>query len=379
MNKITTRIFGKQINMGVLIIMFLVFFPSFSAIQKLGIKLGHFLKLNNLLVNYGSFLLIVLYTLSGGYILLRAKKIAYSSDFSAFKSRFSMIATIILVALLFILFSIIYPYATSGAFGVGSDRDEALNIAVTSLLEGKYPYYEKTYVPGRPHELGGDGNPISPLPGELLISIPFVAMGNGAYQIFFWILCTAIIINHVTKNSTLTFITTFSACFLSIGSIYEIVSGGDLLVNCIWVFSAFLCLTYLRNEHNLLIYFVAIFMGITFSSRPNFILIAPFAIGLCAIKFRPLKVIKFSSIVAFSFLSVTLPFYFYDTTSFSPLHAYSKIGRFDINFPYIGIFVPLFSFFLSLFLTYKLYKGKSHLSYWFMCMSIILFIPVFIA
>ena len=84
----------------------------------------------------------------------------------------------ITLLILIIIFIVAYPIANSGAFGVGSDRDEALNIATTDLLNGRYPYYQKTY----------HNNPITPMPGSLFLAVPFVLAGNSAYQNFFWLL-----------------------------------------------------------------------------------------------------------------------------------------------------------------------------------------------
>ncbi len=54
------------------------------------------------------------------------------------------------IVVLVALFLAVYPRATSGVIAGGSDRDEALNIATTELLHGRYPYYSRTFVPGLP-------------------------------------------------------------------------------------------------------------------------------------------------------------------------------------------------------------------------------------
>jgi hypothetical protein len=46
--------------------------------------------------------------------------------------------------LLLSVFCVVYPLAKSGIFGKGSDRNEALNLATTEFLKGRYPYYPKT-------------------------------------------------------------------------------------------------------------------------------------------------------------------------------------------------------------------------------------------
>ena len=59
--------------------------------------------------------------------------------------------------LLLALFVVVYPRVNTTTPGRGSDRDEALNLAATELLDGRYAYYPATYL----------GNPISPLPGAI--------------------------------------------------------------------------------------------------------------------------------------------------------------------------------------------------------------------
>src|SRR6266550_3138545 len=45
-----------------------------------------------------------------------------------------------------LLFAVFFPIAKSGVLGPGSDRDDALNVALRALLHGSYPYYAETYL-----------------------------------------------------------------------------------------------------------------------------------------------------------------------------------------------------------------------------------------
>jgi hypothetical protein len=71
----------------------------------------------------------------------------------------------------------VYEVVQSGRFGGGSDSDDALVTGVYELAAGRYPYYVKTYL----------GNPISPLPGALILAAPFVAVGCVALAHVFWL------------------------------------------------------------------------------------------------------------------------------------------------------------------------------------------------
>jgi hypothetical protein len=80
----------------------------------------------------------------------------------------------VLVVLAVTLF--IYPKANIHTPMRGSDRDDALLDATSALLRGEFPYSRPTYL----------GNPITPLPGALLLAVPFVLAGNAALANALW-------------------------------------------------------------------------------------------------------------------------------------------------------------------------------------------------
>lgn len=64
-----------------------------------------------------------------------------------------------------VLFAVIYPLAQNKP-----DRDDsgqALGLATGAMLQGHYPYYARTY----------QGDPITPMPGCLLLAAPFQMLG----------------------------------------------------------------------------------------------------------------------------------------------------------------------------------------------------------
>src|SRR5713226_9351322 len=62
------------------------------------------------------------------------------------------------------IFALLYTSANVHVAGRGSDADDALNLAVSELLHGRYPYYGQTYL----------HNAIANLPGAILLATPFV-------------------------------------------------------------------------------------------------------------------------------------------------------------------------------------------------------------
>ena len=81
-----------------------------------------------------------------------------------------ILAALALVAL-GLVFAIGYPLANSGRSARAAIAMRRLNRDLR-LLSGQYPYHARTYL----------DNPISPMPGSLLLAAPFVALGRSAYR-----------------------------------------------------------------------------------------------------------------------------------------------------------------------------------------------------
>ena len=83
---------------------------------------------------------------------------------------------LLIAMLLGLMFVLLYPISKSGLIGAGSDRADALNVALRALLAGHQPYRQLTYL----------RNPLTPLPGALLLALPFYLLGTSALQNLFW-------------------------------------------------------------------------------------------------------------------------------------------------------------------------------------------------
>jgi hypothetical protein len=157
--------------------------------------------------------------------------------------------------------------------------------------------------------------------------------------------------------------------------LHESLTGGDLLCNSLWILDGVLMLYMSKSKKALLC--ASIFLGFALSSRFNFLLLAPLIAGLCFQCVGRKRAVLTCSILAASFLLVTLPFYFYDPAGFSPLHAYGKLGKFDGIFPHVGILVPLGSGFVAVLFMFKL-QGRP-LADWLGAMALVLALPVLMA
>lgn len=235
---------------------------------------------------------------------------------------------------LLVAFVIVYPLANSGLMGSGSDRDEALNIAATELVHLRYPYYNKTYL----------GGPISPLPGAIILAIPFVLIGNSAYQNFFWLMAFFQFTKTYLKDGRLALILIWSILELSPEILREFLTGGDGLSNSIYVLIFVLLLIRLIFESNinkLLKILIAILLGISLSSRPHLIFILPLVFSMLIQKKGLKSAVKYMLVICTVLTAVTLPFYLYDPQAFSPMQQTIKLSQFSSILPFAEVIIPL--------------------------------------
>ena len=235
---------------------------------------------------------------------------------------------------LLIAFAVVYPIANAGVVGGGSDADDALNLAVSELLQGRYPYYPETYL----------GNPISPLPGALFLSIPFVLLGNGAYQNFFWLLVFVLAMKSYLNNGRLALLLLWLILALSPAVPYQMMIGSDYTANTLYILLFMLWLLRAASEPDLPGWqktLPAIFLGIGLSSRANFLLILPL-VAAALVRIAGWRgAIRYMGITGVAFAAVTLPFYLYDPAAFSPLHTHRDLSQFNVILPYAGVVIPL--------------------------------------
>lgn len=254
-----------------------------------------------------------------------------------------MVALVIAgVFLLSVAFEFAYPIANSGRFGPGSDRDEALNQAVAALLKGEYPYYQKTYL----------GNPISPMPGSLVLAAPFYWLfGNGAYQTVFWVGVFALVLIQRRSAESFPRLMVFGLSWLvSPALAQEFLTGGDLIANSLFMAVA----TYwvieglsspVRRGGEMLM--AAVLLGICLSSRANFMTIVPIVFFVASRVRGHVFAITHGLVAAAAFVALTGAFYLHDPGAFSPLHTANKLARFNGLLPNAVVVVPLVTMLVS--------------------------------
>lgn len=239
-----------------------------------------------------------------------------------------MIAVALFTAIAFI---VLYPLAQSGALGgQGSDRDEALNQGLAALAAGRYPYYEITYL----------GNPLTPMPGGLLLAAPAWLLGNAAWQNLLW---PALLFLFLWRSFTPVMAVLLAAGAVAFypGAIQDLASGGDYIDNAIYVLLATASVMATARGPRLPHIAALVFLGIAVCCRAIYV-VAP--VALAAMFWRHLgagaafRVLAVSGAVA---LALALPFYLYDPAGFSPLQVAAL--KVDIPIPHAAALLGLLS------------------------------------
>ncbi|MCX5704020.1 MAG: hypothetical protein NT066_05995 [Candidatus Omnitrophica bacterium] len=309
--------------------------PSIGQVQK---YLGNF--------GVVGYLAVVVILLS---MLFRYKAISFLLKIVSEKQAFYICLATILFLL--VIFFNVYPLVNLGIVGGGSDRDEDNTIATIELLHGRYPYYVKTYL----------GNTITHFPGSLLLAVPFVLLGNSAYQNFFWLFMFVITAGFYLKSWRLSLFLLWSIIFLSPVFMQELVTGGDLISNGVYIltFMFFLVdsLSGKRQSQAKGILF-AVLLGIGLSSRLNFIFLLPLLFSCILQNTRWPVSLKYMVLACVICAIVTLPFYLYNPKGFSPLYGqFHKITEFDFIFPSAAIALLVVGTVISITLSFTRMKN----------------------
>jgi hypothetical protein len=239
-------------------------------------------------------------------------------------------ATLILLC---VFVALLYPLANSGVVGGGSDRDDMVNLAAGDLLRGNYPYYRTTYL----------GNPISLLPGALILASPFVLLGMGSTQSLFWLAVFFLTMRGCLKERSRALLLVWLALALSPVALNELATGSDLLANSLYVlvFLVWFVSVVPRPDrpwwHKLA---PAILLGIGLSSRSNFIFLLPLAYAATARAAGWRRALLWTGVVCLTLGAVTIPFFLYDPSHFTPLATQDKFVQFEPLLPHAWLIVP---------------------------------------
>ncbi|MFC5063954.1 hypothetical protein [Actinomycetospora atypica] len=208
------------------------------------------------------------------------------------------------------------PDGYRAAFGAGSDRADALDVVLTRLSEGLYPYAASTYV----------GNPISPLPGSFVLAAPFWwATGDASWQNVLWLV---LLLGLVNGGPRLRPVPTVLWALVVVGGLEvlrEFVVGDDLVWSAVPAALAVAWLLRCAHGPTPRLVVAALLVGLTTCTRPHLVLVlvaAAVAVGVLAGLRRALLV---GGLAAAVWAVLIAPFLTGGLARFSPVHVAAKV------------------------------------------------------
>jgi hypothetical protein len=228
-------------------------------------------------------------------------------------TRDAVVVAVIAYAVLLVVFAVAYAHAKRHGLEVGTDRDDAADLGARALLRGHYPYDLRTYL----------DQPISQLPGGLLLAVPFVAVGHSAYAAFFWLPVLMLVLRHRLGDLRAAVFVLLLALCLATGLARELLTGGDLIANGVAVLGAVLLV--LDHRRPLL---AAALLGFILAWRLNFAFALPALLLALRARSGSRAAVTAALVAAIAFLVTTLPFAAHEGR-FWPLEASNHLQAFD--------------------------------------------------
>jgi hypothetical protein len=215
------------------------------------------------------------------------------------------------------VYLIVYPITQRHPFGPGSDSENATLTADTQLLQHHFPYYHRTYL----------NTPITPMPGSLLLSMPFLFLGRVSYQTLFWLGVLVIFCAGYFRYRTTALAFLATMVLGNAGVLDEIVVGADYALNAIYIsIATWWLIRAHEKDTGRQRWLAAIFLGVALSSRAIYVVIPPLVFAYLMQRKGIRTALQSVGLSAFIALAITLPFYFYDPAHFSPLYVVGKLN-----------------------------------------------------
>ncbi|WP_394830184.1 hypothetical protein LVJ94_27120 [Pendulispora rubella] len=229
------------------------------------------------------------------------------------------VATVLLVLTVLVL--VVHPMLelwTAKHDGAGSDRDEALEQAALALVRS-----------GRPYEIVlSTGHPISPLPGELILALPFVLVGASGLQNIAWLGLYYATLSVTLSSSWPAALGLFGMLLLAPGVVHEIVTAGDLLASSVAIATGCMWLVLQARRPSSLgrVFALGALFGVMLSSRFTYLLIVPLVFATL-VRIRGMRTAWLVSAgMAIGFIAVTAPFLPWASGTFGPSHIFEKVN-----------------------------------------------------
>lgn len=262
--------------------------------------------------------------------------------------RLCLVCTALLIVMLAVAQFYLHPLLDIDGFRLAgisfgaTDVDDAIDVALNSFLDGRYPYAERTFL----------NYPITPLPGTLLLALPFHLLGQTPFQNIVWLGMFCWVLGKETSDLRIVAMLAGIMTVFSPNVIYQQINGTDYLANSVYVLTAMLLLLRAVDKGWLAVVVCSAFLGVTLASRPMWLFLVPIVWVFWVYRTTPLRTTVMLVSVAGSFALLVLPFYLYDPFGFTPLHV-SQFLTMGGTFPNAPIVVGVMGMLLSVFLAVK--------------------------
>jgi hypothetical protein len=231
------------------------------------------------------------------------------------------------------VFALAYPLATSGLFGGGSDRADALDVTDAALLAGRPVYDTLTY----------QGAPPTPMPGAVLLAAPFHLLGSAALQNVFWFLLFSALAPRLVgdRRSAAAYLAVF--VLFCPGVLLDFATGGDFATNALYVILAtWALISVAPDERWPLRLLAAAFFACALSSRPIYIVEAPIAAAALLQRQGWRRALGTMGVVAALLAAINLPMLADNPTRF-PLLLHTNLLGFYPRWLHAAIAIPALS------------------------------------
>lgn len=240
--------------------------------------------------------------------------------------------TVVILVLLALATAFIHPMIDESDFMVlgqlvgATDTDDAADLGIAALLDGRNPYEERTFL----------GQPLAPLPGIFLLGLPFYVLGNVAFAgVFFlgvfWVLASLRPATAQSATALLLLVLTVSPVVL-----YEVLTGTDHITDAVAVTALGTAVILLAGRPGCLV--AAAALGAAMATRANLALLLVPLVAVIWQRVGRRHSVTVALATGAGFLAVTLPFYLRDPAAFTVLQA---SGGKAAAVPFGGLLLPL--------------------------------------
>jgi hypothetical protein len=219
-------------------------------------------------------------------------------------------------ALVAILHMIVFPMAQRKADR--NDSYDGMLVSSAQLLHLHFPYYVRSF----------KGAPITPMPGALLLALPFQILGSVSLQNLFWLGIFMWFAAQFFRFRSTAFAFILVTVLASARTLVDILVGADYPIN--WMYICISTVLFLNSSKGPLRWkYVAsgILLGVALSSRPTYALVlSPLILAYLSQQVGVMAGLRRIALPLSVTVAVTLPFYLYDPAHFTPFHVTDRLA-----------------------------------------------------